>query len=187
MKTSKFTTSQLLDEKQFVHKMYEEKINRAWQVLILALAVPVSAGSLQVPNIEFINARLIMLGACLIGNNIFAYAIWIYREVYGYQQYLKNLEEQINKNTGASILAWETTHNPYRQNEVPVAIIFSTLTLCMMVSSLLSVLYATGAIGEEVSQRALRWYITLPFGIAYVALLGSSLAIIKGLAPSLSK
>ena len=188
--------SALLEEKHLVHKLYEEKIKHAWTVLILALSIPVAAGTLQVTPgagvgaatrvpIEFLNLRFIVLGGCLVGNAVLAYAFWVYREVYAYECYLRKLEERLHNLVGAELVAWESHFNPYRQHQRAVGVVFTTLILAMVVASILSVLYGVEVIGKNIGQPALPWYLVAPIAVAFVGLFTAIALFIRGLAPVL--
>ena len=178
---------ELIRERQFAHEKYETKLRHAWQLLLFALAIPVAAGSLQVPNIQFANARFIMLAACLVGNAAFAYAMYLYREVYSYQRYLEQLEDKIRVDFGIEQICWESSFNPYKEHEQEAVLIFGTLTFCMVIASTLSVLYAADLLGVNQNQPALPLYVWAPTAVAYLALFFASFRLVRGMVPSLMR
>jgi len=148
------------------------KVNLAWRELILSLAVPVSAGAVDLANVDFLNTRFVMLAACLIGAAIMAYAFYLYFEVACLNKYVRDLETRLNSIVGTEISSWESRYTPWSKGEIGVPVVFSCFLLSMLVVVCLSVIHATTGwfLDSSKEQPLLGWVIVGPCILAFISL-----------------
>ena len=177
----------LLSEKQQVHQLYEEKIKHGWKVLIVAVSLPVSAATLRVSEIGPIDPQYIMLASCLIGNTVFAYAMWVYREVYAYQRYVESLERHYNEISGKEIMAWESDFNPYHSNQVAVGLTFSALLVCLIVITVLSIAFSAQAFSSNSDQKLVSYAAVFLTALGCLGPFVSVVLVVKDISPPAHK
>lgn len=159
------------------------KVGLAWRELILSLAIPVSAGAIDLANVDFLNTRFVMLAASLIGAAVMAYAFYLYLEVAHLLKYCRSLEFELNALAGVRIATWETEYTPWSNQQLGVPAIFMCFLLSMLVVIVLSVVHATTGFFLDADEKnpTLEWTIVGPCIAAFCALTVAVVSFVNGI------
>ena len=162
----------IYSELSAIRDVANAKVSLAWRELILSLAIPVSAGAVDLANVDFLNIRFVMLAASLVGAAVMAYAFYLYLEVAHLLKYCRRLENELNSLAEAKITSWETEYTPWSKQQLGVPAIFMCFLLSMLVVVVLSLIHATTGFFIEADKEnpTLSWVIVGPCAVAFLAL-----------------